>query len=255
MNALRDIQAAFLHDIYTGERTSLAFIDTNIATSARLNIYRNNTVLGLTDILADVFPVLKKVVGDEFFKTITRHYIKHHPQPSGNRHSFGANLSGFLTGFKPTEALPYISDLAALEWTYFQASIADNAEELDFEALTTAMSADPAFVLAIHPSVCVLEQTFNALDIWREHQNEEIGSIQLKSERHKLIIWRDREDSVLMRRVSPALAELIAHSQKNMSFAESMVVAGEETSDIAAFQKEFAEALTLGIFTKQGKEK
>ena len=253
MTALRDIQAAFMHDIYTGERTSLAYLDTKLASAERFDIYQNNTLLGLTDILANAFPVLKKIVGDEFFKTIARHYIKMHAQPSGNRHAFGDKLAEFLQAFQPAVALPYLPDVAALEWAYFQAALADEAQALDFTSLTAAMSSDPAFTLAVHPSVHIVAQAFNALEIWREHQKEDIGTLELKSEPHQIVVWRRPDDSIFMRRASDALAALIGHSRKGLAFAEA-IAAAEGANDIQKFQQEFAEAVSLGIFARTGKE-
>lgn len=254
MTMLRDIQAAFIHDIYTGARTSLTYLDTKIASTERFDIYQNNTLLGLTDILANAFPVLKKIVGDAFFKTIARHYVTSYAQPSGNRHSFGGQLAEFLQAFQPAAALPYLPDIAALEWAYFQAALADDAGTLDFNMLTSAMESDPAFVLGLHPSVHVVAQTFNALEIWKEHQKEDIGVLELKSEPHKFVIWRGFDDTVLMRSLSDALAALLEGSRDGIAFSEAMVAAAEKTSDIQKFQQEFAESVSIGLFAQTKKE-
>ncbi|MBU3654792.1 MAG: hypothetical protein FGM23_00275 [Alphaproteobacteria bacterium] len=254
MTALRDIQAAFMHDIYTGEQTSAIFLDASASSPARLSIYSNNTALGLADVLANAYPVVKRIVGEEFFKTLARHFLKAHPQPAGNRHMFGGDLATFLKGFVPASALPYLSDIAALEWAYFQSSIADDAENIDFNGLTAAMSADPAFVLALHPSVHVIEQSYNALDIWQEHQKAEPSTIQLTQEERTLVVWRTTDDSVLIRKASPAFASLLDCCQKDISFAEAMTIAGEGVHDMNAFQQEFAEAVILRIFARTKKE-
>ena len=255
MTMLRDIQAAFIHDIYTGEFTSLAYLDTKVASSARINIYQNNTVLSLTNTLADIFPVMKKIVGDEFFKTISRHFIRSYPLHSGNRNNFGGDLMIFLEQFKPAASLPYLRDVAALEWAYFQAALADDASPLNFKALTAVISANPTFVLTVHPGLYIVPQTFNALEIWQEHKKEEIRSIDLRLEPHQLIIWRDgSDDFVYIRLVSEALESLIAHTRKGLSFAEAMTVANSSVKHIQKFQKEFAEVLNFGIFVQTGKE-
>lgn len=256
MTALRDIQAAFMHDIYTGERTSVGFLDITIGSPARLDIYYNNTLFGLTDILASAYVAVQKIVGEEFFKTIVRSYLKEHPQPSGNRHMFGAELSAFLKNFKSAAHLSYLPDVAMLEWGYFQAGIASDAMVMDFAALTEALSLDSDFVLPLHPSVHVCSQTFNALEIWQEHQKkkEDIAVLQLIAQPHTVLVWRAPDDTVLMRRISPAFATLLQSCQKNMPFAEgmtrAMTVAGDGLVDMQAFQQEFAEAVTLGIFRK-----
>lgn len=254
MTALRDIQAAFMHDIYTGEQTSAVFLDPSISSPARLGIYKNNTMLGLSDVLANAYPIVKRIVGEEFFKTLARYYLKDHPQPTGNRHLFGSELAMFLGNFEPAKALPYLPDIAALEWVHFQASIANDAETLDFDGLTTRISADPAFVLALHPSVHVIAQHYNALDIWREHQKDTPDTIQLVQEDHTIVVWRTADDSVLIRKTSPSLAALLEHCQKEISFAESMTIAGESVNDMPAFQQEFSEAVRLGIFARTRRE-
>lgn len=246
MTALRDIQSTLLHDIYLGARNSDAYLDKKF--TEHLSIYRNNTLFGLTDILANAYPIVKRIVGEEFFKTVARHYLKEHPQPQGNRHKFGGGLAAFLASFTPAAALPYLPDVAALEWAHFQASITEDAETLDFASLTTRMSADPAFVLPVHPSVHIVVQQYNALDIWREHQKDTPDTVQLTPEEHTLVIWRTPDDSVLIRKTSVAFAKLIHACLKDIPFAEAMVVSGEETSDMAAFQQEFAESMGLGIF-------
>lgn len=251
MTALRDIQAAFMHDIYTGEQTSAVFLDASVSSPERLHIYSNNTVLGLADVLANTYPVVKRIVGEEFLKTLTRHYMKAHPQPAGNRHMFGGHLATFLKGFAPAASLPYLSDIATLEWAHFQSSIADDAETLDFNGLTTAMSADPAFVLALHPSVYVIEQSYNTLDIWQEHQKDEPETIQLALKDHTLVVWRTTNDSVLIRKASPPFSSFLYCCQKDIPFAKAMSSAVEGIDDITSFQQEFAAAMSLAIFTNR----
>jgi len=85
MPSLYDIQAALMHDIYTGERTSAKYLADSVAGNPdRLDIYFNNNLLILTDFLATVYPVIVQLVGEEFFKTLCRYYIPAHPQPSGD---------------------------------------------------------------------------------------------------------------------------------------------------------------------------
>ncbi|OIN86502.1 MAG: hypothetical protein AUJ12_06065 [Alphaproteobacteria bacterium CG1_02_46_17] len=248
MTALRDIQAAFMHDIYTGERTSAGFLDPAIGSSARLDIYYNNTLFGLTDVLANTYSVLQKIVGEDFFKTIARHYLKAHPQPAGNRHLFGGQLSIFLGNFESAATLPYLPDIAALEWAHFQAGIANDAVAMDFATLTTAMSSDTSFVLPLHPSVHVCPQTFNALEIWQEHQKKDIGAVQLISQPHTLLIWRAPDNTVLMRCISLPFIRLLQSCQKNTPFVEAVTLAGDELYNAQGFQREFAEAVSLGVF-------
>ena len=83
---------------------------------------------------------------------------------------------------------------------------------------------------------------------------KKIDSIELKSKTHQLIIWRGLNDSILMRPVSDILSTLIAHSQKGITFNEAMIAASNGVNNIKKFQQEFAEVLSLGVFSQKRKE-
>jgi len=103
MPALHNIQAAFMHDVYSGEHTSAVYFDKSKSYSPeRLDIYYNNTLFGLTDVLAGAYPVLQRIVGEGFFRTLVHHYIEIHSQSTGNRHTFGAELGAFLIDRRKT---------------------------------------------------------------------------------------------------------------------------------------------------------
>ncbi len=248
MTMLRDLQASFLHDIYTGERTSEAFLDPTLCTPARLDIYYNNTLFGLTDILANAFPVVQKIVGENFFKTIARHYVKTYPQSAGNRHVFGDKLPIFLAHFEPAQSLVYLSDVAALEWVHFQAEIADDALPLNFEDLEKALSLNPMLSLTLHPSVQVIDQRFNGIDIWAEHQKIDVGMVQLVDDPHYILIWRGLDDIVRMEPVSNIFKSFIISCGNGESFADFMGNIERDQNLVQAFQQEFAKAVTGGVF-------
>lgn len=252
MPALHKIQSALLHDIYTGEHTSSVYLSKiRFSSPERLNIYYNNTLLGLTDILAGTYPVLQKIVGKGFFKTISHNYIETYTQSTGNRHTYGAMLNKFLSSYQPAAKWPYLSDIAVIEWAYFQAEIADDALTIDFEGLTTLISEQPGFVLSIHPGVHFVDQRFNALEIWQEHQKQEIETITLHESPQTILIWRNQENVVLLKEISIALKTLLIFCKEGKSFAEAMSQVGNQLQDLEAFQQEFAQAVSLGVFTNK----
>jgi hypothetical protein len=250
MPALHNIQAAFMHDIYTGEQTSAVYLN-KIKSSPpeRINIYYNNTLLGLTDILAGTYPVLQKIVGEDFFRTIGHHYIEKYSQSTGNRHTYGEEFGAFLGSYQPAAPWPYLSDIAAIEWAYFQATIADDALAVDFNILTNLISEQPNFVLSLHPGVHFVDLCFNALEIWQEHQKNEIETIMLHENPQTILIWRDQGDVVLLKKISMSLQKLLVSCQEDKSFVEAMFQAGDGLQDLQAFQQEFAQVVSLGVFT------
>ena len=247
--ALRDIQAAFIHDAYTGGQTSAVYLNKYKPNSReRLDIYYNNTLLGLTDILTTTYPVLQKIVGESFFSTIARFYIETNFQISGNRHTYGGELSSFLRSYEPAASWPYLPDIAAIEWAYFQASIADDAPALDFNELTDLISEHPGFIVSLHPGVYYVELNFNALEIWQEHQKIKIETIKLRKSLQTILIWRDQKDHIILQEISKPLKELLRYCQERISFAQAMFQCSDGLQDLTIFQQEFARVVSSGIF-------
>jgi len=249
MSALRDIQAAFMHDAYTGEQTSAVYLNKyNLNTPERLDIYYNNTLLGLTDILTATYPVLQKIVGESFFRTVARSYIETNSQITGNRHTYGGELASFLSLYEPAASWPYLPDIAAIEWGYFQASIADDASALDFNGLTDLISEHPDFTASLHPGVHCIELNFNALEIWQEHQKNIIETIKLQEFPQTVLIWRDQNDDIFLQNISEPLKELLICCREGINFSQAMFQSSDGLQDLTVFQQEFARVVSSGIF-------
>jgi len=249
MPALRDIQAAFIHDAYTGEQTSVVYLNKyKLNSPERLDIYYNNTLLGLTDILTATYPVLQKIVGESFFRTVASFYIETNSQITGNRHTYGGKLASFLSLYEPAASWPYLPDIAAIEWAYFQASIADDAPALDFSELTDLITKHPGFIVSLHPGVHYIELNFNALEIWQEHQKNEIETIKLQESPQNVLIWRDQKDDIFLQKISEPLKKLIRGCREGTDFCKAMFQASDGLQDLTAFQQEFALVVSSGIF-------
>ncbi len=87
----------------------------------RFNVYRNNVFAGLIEALRDSFPVVERLVGQEFFAALAQAY-RHDNMPSSPvMMQYGAKFPDFLRRFEPVASLPYLPDVAQLEWLYSEA--------------------------------------------------------------------------------------------------------------------------------------
>src|SRR5262249_12480482 len=59
-------------------------------TAARLAIYRNNLHEGFINALALEFPVVQRLVGDDYFRQLAREFLHAHPSRAGDLHPIGA---------------------------------------------------------------------------------------------------------------------------------------------------------------------
>lgn len=138
---------------------------------ARLSIHRNTTLHTLTDSLHAVYPVVHRLVGEEFFAMVARDFIRAQPPATGVLLDFGGALAGFLTDYAPAESLAYLPDVARLEWAWHGAFHAADGVAVSAESLA-AVAADDAEALRLflHPSLRVIRSRFPIHRIWEINQ-------------------------------------------------------------------------------------
>ncbi|MBI3774831.1 MAG: putative DNA-binding domain-containing protein, partial [Gammaproteobacteria bacterium] len=159
----------------------------------RLQVYRNNHASSLTEALRAVYPVLHRLVGDEFFMHLAVSYVNAHPSRCGNLHGFGAQVPEFVAGFPGLEVLPYVRDVASLEWSYHEVFHAADHAPLDVARL--AVIAPPRYgelKFSMHPASRLLESPYPVLRIWQANQPDDGGDgvVDLHSGANRLLVIR-----------------------------------------------------------------
>lgn len=137
---------------------------------ARFAVYRNNVAHSLTRALARRYPVVERLVGSEFFTAMARLFLRDHPPRDPRLFLWGESFPAFLQGFRPLRDLPYLPDVARLEWMRGLAYHAADAAPLPPEALATAAAAPQRFTLLLHPSVQLLRSRHAIASIWQANQ-------------------------------------------------------------------------------------
>ncbi|ABV92517.1 conserved hypothetical protein [Dinoroseobacter shibae DFL 12 = DSM 16493] len=134
----------------------------------RFNIYRNNVAASLTEALETGFPVIRKLVGDAFFKAMAGVFLRAHPPRSPVISGYGTALPAFLETFPPVAHLPYLADVARLELALrisYHAADHRTLPPARFAALPPDTLVQTRFALA--PSLILLRSPLAAFDIWR----------------------------------------------------------------------------------------
>ena len=145
----------------------------------RLAVHRNNVVSGLVDALADSFQVVQELVGSEFFRAMAACFVRAAPPRSPLLFRYGAEFPDFVAGFPPAAGLPYLADVARLEWLRVQAYHAADAPCLPaaaLERLATAGTGLDRLRLTPHPSLQAFDSPFAAVSIWAAHQG--VGALE-----------------------------------------------------------------------------
>jgi hypothetical protein len=134
----------------------------------RFKVYRNNVHHSLTRALAARFPVIEQLVGPAFFAAMARVYITAAPPADPVLLHWGESFAPFLSQFPQVKHLPFLGDVARLEYERGRACHAADAEPLAPEALNIPDLAQLRLIL--HPSVALFRAQMPAAQIWLSHQ-------------------------------------------------------------------------------------
>jgi hypothetical protein len=234
MRSLREAQLAFAGRM----------LGTGQSVSPREQIYRNNIFISLTGALADVYPVVQRLVGEKFFAQLARRYIRAHPSRSGNLHDFGRHFSVFMLSVEALRGLPYLADVAALEWACHESFHAAEAAPLDFSKLTDPESAKAP----LHPAARLVASRYPILAIWQANQADEPGLVDLDAGGDWLVVLRRELQVEILRSTAGEFALLAAlHHGMSLGHACEAGLAAEPALDLPAAIGRF---VTHGLLTQ-----
>jgi hypothetical protein len=139
----------------------------------RFNVYRNNVFASLSETLAARFPVVERLVGEEFFQAMAREFVSRHPPRSAALLEYGDAFPPFLEAFEPVASLPYLPDVARLEWARNAAYHAADAQAIGGAALAAIPpEAIGEVVLQLHPSVQIVASPYPIVSIWQTNTHD-----------------------------------------------------------------------------------
>ncbi|MDG1118203.1 MAG: DNA-binding domain-containing protein [Flavimaricola sp.] len=133
----------------------------------RYDVYRNNVVVALSDALETAFPVIRKLLGDQFFRAMAGVYVRAHPPASPLMMHYGADFPTFLAGFPPAQGLPYLPDVARVELALRRAYHAADAAPIAATALAEVPPDRLGDIrLSFAPAVSLIPSDYPIHGIW-----------------------------------------------------------------------------------------
>jgi len=144
--------------------------------AAGLFVYRNNVFASLTAALSDTYPVVARLVGEDFFKACAHHYIRAYPTSEPVLAFYGSHFADFLRSFEPAAALEYLPDIAAIEYAWLEAYHAADVAPLDISALQSLSPEQFSGIrLTLHPSTRLVASKFPIEAIWTANRTETLS--------------------------------------------------------------------------------
>ncbi|MGJ3260621.1 MAG: DNA-binding domain-containing protein [Rhodospirillales bacterium] len=221
------------------------------APAGRFDVHRNNMMVGLRSALEETFPVVKSLVGDEFFVVMAQSFVSKHLPETPVLAEYGAAMPAFIETFIPARSVPYLADVARLEWFYMESYYAADAPPAAIDILS--MRSDAALDATrfnMHPSLRVLSSSWPVAEIWQAHQTTEIVNLSgLAPQPGFTLIVRPAFEVVVIS-TSQSFFKLVAALLAGKSLATALDTAGDLDDPTAALIDLFEMGLVAGLRNK-----
>ena len=229
MLSLRELQTRFA--------TTLLNVDGD--DMGRIAIYRNTVFANYRNALGATYRVVQQLVGVPFFNAAVDAYVLDCPSTGGDLNVYGGSFGDFLATYPHARELPYLPDVARLEWAVDEASRAADPRGTP-EALLAALGAIPAdrvtaLRFALDPTCRFVDSAYPVLRIWQVHQPGFEGDIAVAfgaTTDHLLV--RRETGVVVIERLAPgdyALLRALAGGD-DLATALDAAMAAEPTFDL-----------------------
>ena len=242
MASLRELQQSF----------AAALRDPAVACAvfppANLGVYRNNARVAYREALERKYPVVRRRVGDDYFRQLGLFYRERFPSRSGDLHFYGRDFPAFLDEQHAGSDYAWLSDLARLEWLRVECAIEPELAALDVEALALHSGETlEQLVFGLQPSLRLHTSPFPVFTIWLNNQVENAppADQSLASECGMVHV---RHDTVFIRALAPPVFSFLSALARGQTLGDAMTRAAlDEAALTQALHFVFSEGLVSSL--------
>jgi hypothetical protein len=219
----------------------------------RLAVYRRAIAANRLGALLSAYPVVARIVGEAFFAEVAQQYGAAEPPANGDLNRHGATLAGFLEAYPHAASMPWLADVARLEWAWHESLHAADAPAFDFERLAAVPEDEqPHLVLTLHPSVRLVRSAWPVYAIWEANQPERDGTPDREAGADDVLVWRE-ENRVRMVLLTKAEADVVERLLQRCTLGEA--VGPEAEAEFAAMLPRLAgHGMLAGFAIESGEE-
>lgn len=214
MPSLRELQLGVMRAVLDDEADLAAplIASRGIAARTTLGIYANTVRCNFNESLIAGFPVIRRLVGEDYFRQVAHGFHARHPSLSGDLQFAGAMFAQYLAQAHVADDYRYLGEVARLEWLIQETLLAGDHAPFDLEKLQSAAAATyDQLAFRLHPSVRLFASEFPCVAIWEANVGDaEPPVLDLGTGPDRALLIRDRGQLVFHRLSSGELKFLEA---------------------------------------------
>ena len=184
-------------------------VHARLATGHRYDIYRNNIMVSLIEALGAVFPAVRHITGEDFFRAMARSHIRATPPKSPLLFEYGRDLPAYIEHYEYARPVPWLADVARIERAWLDAYHAPNAPTLSARRLAAVQpEALSGTTFKTHPATHIVRSNYNAFALFAAHRNPDIPETAATESPQATLITRP-DIEVCLQRIDPAETEFL----------------------------------------------
>lgn len=232
MASLRELQRSF----------AAALRDPAVACAvvppANLAIYRNTARAAFLGALELTFPVVRRRVGDDYFRQLAAHYRDRSPSRSGDLHWAGRDFAAFLDEHLGGGDYAWLADLARLEWSRAECAVAAVLPAMPATALARfSVEEFEHLVFGLQPSLKLHSSSYPVVTIWLANQAENAPPVdQSVGSEYGMVL--PRIDHVEVRHINERAFSFLSALQSGLPLGDAMTRSNLE-AEVLAGELEF----------------
>jgi len=224
-------------------------LDDGIEAAARLAVYRNNARAMFDGALERTYPVLRRRVGEDYFRQLARGYRVRFPSRSGDLHWVGEHFARYLAETEASTGYAWLAELAALEWACECAFIAAHESPMEPRELLGLAPDDLARArLRLQSSLHCVASSWPVLEVWRANQPDADGHAVDLSNGGQCVLVSCGPDGLELAEVSRAGLEFTRLLQSDAPLGAAVEESGLDLAELpGVLGRLFAGGLVTGI--------
>jgi hypothetical protein len=220
---LADLQQQFsqaLHYQASGEECNI--VADQFSAEQRMQVYRNNFVIGLSELLQLTYPCVHALVGDECFAGLARSHVLTQPLQQADVSRYGEHFDHTIAAQPAVvTSVPYLAQLAALEYaldnSYQVMARVGSDNALQPLSALAQLSEDEQSRIRLHlqPGVEAIASDYALFSIYHTVQNNKFDNIDTNTAEQGLVL-QDVEQPALAVALEPDAYQLLLLLQQQL---------------------------------------
>lgn len=158
----------------------------------RIAVHRDGYPARIASSLAEAFPAVANILGDGSLAKLTNRFIRDDGCSEWNLNRIGRSLPEFLESDPLTHELPFLPDLAALEWAVFECFHSAPGHEFDPSTIGALSSDDWTHArIVFRPGTAVVGSEWPIHELWntRDLDRSEID-VDLSGRPERVLVYQ-----------------------------------------------------------------